>query len=49
MAGLSRWGEWKAHHMARLQIAHFYRTAFHPNRPEWYETQRRTTMVVFWS
>ena len=39
---------WKARHMARLQIDHFYRTACQPNVPAWYETQRKTTMVVFW-
>lgn len=32
-----------------LQIAHYLRTQASPSRPQWYETQRKTTMVVFWS
>lgn len=31
-----------------LQVQQFRRNC-HPNVPEWYETRRKTTMVVFWS
>lgn len=26
-----------------------YKRQCHPNVPEWYETKRKTTHVVFWS
>lgn len=38
----------KAYQLACLQVAHYLRTQRHPNLPEWYETRRKTTMVVFW-
>ena len=31
-----------------LQIQQYKRNC-HPTVPEWYETHRKTTMVVFWS
>jgi hypothetical protein len=31
-----------------LQIQHYLRTQAHPVLPEWYETRRKTTMVIFW-
>lgn len=33
----------------RLQIEHYLRTQRGAGLPQWYETQRKTTMVVFWS
>lgn len=44
---LDIWG--KALRLARVQIDHYYRTQRHPNIPAWYETQRKTTHVIFWS
>lgn len=32
-----------------LQIAHYLRTQRCPALPQWYETRRKTTMVVFWA
>lgn len=32
-----------------LQVAHYLRTQSSPSLPQWYETHRKTTMVVFWS
>ncbi len=37
------------HSLALNQIAHFLKTGCRPNVPQWYETQRKTTRVVFWS
>jgi hypothetical protein len=37
---------WK---LVTLQISHYLRTQRNPALPRWYETQRKTTMVVFWS
>lgn len=34
---------------AIMQIAHYLRTQRGAGLPEWYETRRKTTMVVFWS
>lgn len=51
--GLYSFGE-RALRLARLQINHYYRTQFLRTRngggpPAWYETQRKTTHVIFWS
>lgn len=35
--------------LALLQIAHFRRRNCSPGVPEWYETRRKTTHVVFWA
>lgn len=37
------------HKLVPLQIAHYLRTQRTPwGYPAWYETHRKTTMVVFW-
>lgn len=39
----------RATRIARLQVAHYLRTQRgRAGLPGWYETRRRTTMVVFW-
>ena len=38
----------KIRKLVPLQIAHYLRTQGSPSLPEWYETRRETTMVVFW-
>lgn len=35
--------------LVRAQVTHYLRTQRHPTLPEWYETSRKTTMVVFWA
>lgn len=35
--------------LIQLQISHYLRTQRHPALPAWYQTERKTTMVVFWS
>lgn len=35
--------------LIRAQIWHYKTTACNPNVPEWYETRRKTTHVIFWS
>lgn len=36
-------------YLVQNQISHYKRTACKPNVPQWYETKRKTTHVVFWS
>jgi hypothetical protein len=36
------------HHMVLMQVQQFHRNC-KPNVPEWYETRRKTTHVIFWS
>lgn len=33
--------------VVRLQVVHYLRTQRGAGLPEWYETRRKTTMVVF--
>ena len=35
--------------LVMLQIGHYKRSACRPNVPEWFETQRKTTHVIFWN
>lgn len=39
----------KIRKLVPLQIAHYLRTQRGAGLPEWYETRRKTTMVVFWA
>lgn len=39
----------KIEKLVPLQIWHYLRTQRGAGLPEWYETRRKTTMVVFWS
>ena len=39
----------KIRRLVPLQIAHYLRTQARPALPQWYETHRKTTMVVFWT
>lgn len=41
--------KWRCIKQAYLQIANFRLRACKPSTPLWYETQRKTTHVIFWS
>lgn len=40
---------YRFHSIVSLQVAHYLRTQRGAGLPEWYETRRKTTMVVFWA
>ena len=44
-----QYGMNKIRNLVPLQVAHYLRTQRHPELPEWYETRRKTTLVVFWA